>query len=117
MIDFRGPEADGHLGNLPPNSQAYLHIFAREMYSLQQCIEAREGHPAEGLEGIDHQEQELQTFSLTLCTLLTSTPTPTEPFEDVVCQYTDTLCIAQKQTHLTNFLLQNIAIFNNHDST
>ena len=44
-----------------------------------------------------------------------STPTPTEPFGEVVHLYTDTLCTAQKQTHLTNSLLQYI--FNEHDST
>ena len=47
----------------------------------------------------------------------TSTPAPTEPFREVICQYTDTLCTTQMQTHLTNSLLQNIAIFNEHDST
>ena len=46
-----------------------------------------------------------------------STPTPTEPFGEVVPQYMDTLCTAQKQTHLTNSLLQDIAIFNEHNST
>ena len=46
-----------------------------------------------------------------------STPTPTEPFEEVVCQYMDTLCTTQKQTNLTNSLLQDIAIYNKHDST
>ena len=29
----------------------------------------------------------------------------------------DTLCTAKKQTHLTNSLLQEIAIFNEHNST
>ena len=43
-------------------------------------------------------------------------PTPTEPFGEVVCQYTDTLYTTQKQTNLTNSLLQNIAVFNEHDS-
>ena len=35
----------------------------------------------------------------------------------VVCQYTDTLCTIQKQTNLTNSLLQGITIFNEHGST
>ena len=56
-------------------------------------------------------------LSLTLNMQPTSTPTPTEPFGEVVCQYTDTLCTTQKQTHLTNSLLQHTAIFNEHDST
>ena len=47
----------------------------------------------------------------------TSTPIPTKPFGEVVHQYTDTLCTVQKQTHLTNSLLQDIAVFNEHDST
>ena len=43
--------------------------------------------------------------------------TPTEPFGEVICQYTDTLCTTQKQTNLTNSLLQDIAVFNEYDST
>ena len=35
----------------------------------------------------------------------------------MVHQYRDTLYTAQKQTHLTNSLLQDIAIFNEHIST
>ena len=44
-------------------------------------------------------------------------PKHTEPFGEVVHQYTDTQCTTQKQTHLTNSLLQNSAVFNEHDST
>ena len=116
MIAFRGSEADGHLSDLLPNSQADLKILTREIHSLQQCIEAREGQPVEGLDCIDHLEQELQTVTLTLSMQPTSTPTPTEPYGEVVCQYTDTLCTTQKQTHLTNSLLQDIAFFKEHDS-
>ena len=31
--------------------------------------------------------------------------------------YTNTLCSAQKQTNLTNCLLQDILVFNGHDTT
>ena len=55
--------------------------------------------------------------TLTLSMQPTSTPTPTQPFGAVVHQYTDTLCTTQKQTHLANSLLQDISIFNEHDST
>ena len=48
---------------------------------------------------------------------LTSTPVLTEPSGEVVHQYTNTLCATQKQTNLTNSLLQDIAIFDEHDST
>ena len=47
----------------------------------------------------------------------TSTPAPTEPTGEVIHQYTDTLCTTQKQTNLTNSLLHDITVFNEHDST
>ena len=47
----------------------------------------------------------------------TPAPTSTEPFGEVVHQYTDILCTTQKQTHLPNSLLQDTAVFKEHDST
>ena len=44
-------------------------------------------------------------------------PTPTEPFGEVIWQYTNTLYTTQKQTNLTNSLLQDITVFNEYDST
>ena len=44
-------------------------------------------------------------------------PTPTEPFGEVIWQYTDILCSTQKQSNLTNALLQDIAVFTDHNST
>ena len=117
VIVFGGSEADSHLSHLPPNSQADLHILTREIHSLLQCIEAREGQPVEGLDHIDCLEQELWTLSLTLSMQPTSTATPREPFGEVMHNYMDTLCTTQKQTYLTGFLLQDIAIFNEYDST
>ena len=108
---------DGHLSNLIPNTQADLNILTREIHSLQQCLEAREGQPVEGLDHIDHLGWELGTLSLTLSMQSASTLTPTEPFGEVVHQYMDMLCTAQKQTYLTNSLLQDIVIFNEHNST
>ena len=35
----------------------------------------------------------------------------------MIRHYTNTLCSAQKQTNLTNFLLQDISVFNGHDTT
>ena len=43
--------------------------------------------------------------------------TSTELFRVVIHQYTDTLCTMQKKTNLTNSLLQDIAVFNEYDST
>ena len=109
-----GSETDGHLCNLLPRSQANLTILTKEINSLPQWVEAREGQPAEGL---DHIERELQNLSLTLRVQPTSTPALTEPFGEVICQYTDTLCTTHKQTNPTSSMLQDIAIFNEHDWT
>ena len=69
------------------------------------------------MEGLDHIEWELWHLSLTLKVQPTSTPTPSEPFGEVICQYTDTLSTTQMQTNVTNSLLQDIAVFNEQDST
>ena len=117
MVAFGGAAANGHLSDPLPCSQTDLKLLTREISSLWQCIEAGEGQPAEGLDHIDHLERELQNLSLTIRTQTPSTPAPMEPFGEVVCQYTDTLCNTQKQTNLTNSLLQDIAIFNEHNLT
>ena len=81
----------------------------REINDLHQWVEAGEGQPAESLDCI---ERELQNLSLTLQPQPSSTQTPTEPFIEVIHQYTNALCTTQKQTNLTNSLLQNITVFN-----
>ena len=63
------------------------------------------GQPAKGLDHIDCLEWELQTLSHSGHKQL-QLPT-----------HTDTLCTTQKQTNLTNPLLQDFAVFNKHDST
>ena len=54
---------------------------------------------------MDHIECELHNLLIALHPL--PPPTPTEPFEEVIQQY----------TNLTNSLLQDIAVFNEHDPT
>ena len=44
-------------------------------------------------------------------------PAPAEPLSEVIQQYTDTLCPTQNQSNLTNSLLQDIPVLNEHDST
>ena len=44
-------------------------------------------------------------------------PAPAEPLRKVMQLYTDTLCTMQKQSNLTNSLMQDIPVFNEHDST
>ena len=64
---------------------------------------------------LDHIECKLQNLSIALHP--PPPPTPTEPFREVIHQYMNTLCTTQKQTNLTNSLLQDIAVFNEYDST
>ena len=64
-----------------------------------------------------HIKRTTKSLPLMLKAQPTSTPTPSEPFEEVIHQYTDTACTTQKQTNLTKPLLQDIAVFNEHDLT
>ena len=84
----------------------------REITNLHEQVEAGEGQPAEIL---DHIECELQNLSIALHP--PPPPIPTEPFREVIQQYTNTLCTTQKHSSLTNSLLQDIAVFNEHHST
>ena len=69
----------------------------------------RQGQPTETL---NHIECELQKLSIPL-----HPPAPTDPLGEVIQHYTNTLCFAKKQTHLTTSLLQDIPVFNGHDTT
>ena len=113
-IALGGPEAEGHPDDLIPNNQAKLTAIIREINDLHQWVEAGEGQPAESLDCI---EWELQNLSLTLQPQPSSTPTPAEPFREVTCQYTYALCTTQKETNITNSLLQDTTVFNEYDST
>ena len=55
-------------------------------------------------------EQKLNQLTLTLCP-------PSEPIEEVLDKYTDTLCNAQKKTSLVSSLLQDIPLLNGQDSS
>ena len=44
-------------------------------------------------------------------------PAPTDPLGEVILHYTNTLYSAQKQTNLTTSLLQDLPVFNGHDTT
>ena len=55
-------------------------------------------------------EQRLNQLTITL-------HPPSEPIEEVLDKYTDTLCTAQKKTSLESSLLQDIPTFNGQDSS
>ena len=78
-----------------------------EIEHLRQTIEDRDNHPGDAR----HQlEQKLNQLTITLCP-------PSEPIEEVLDKYTDTLCNAQKKTSLLNSLLQDIPTLNGQDSS
>ena len=61
-------------------------------------------------DAIHQLEQKLNQLTITLCP-------PSEPTEEVLDKYTDTLCTAQKKTSLESFLLQDIPTLNGQDSS
>ena len=106
--DFHPVETD-HLGDLDHNNPARLTAITRELDDLCQGVQAEKRQPSEAL---NHIEWELQRLSILL-----NPPVPTEPLGEVIRHYPNTLCSAQKQTNLTNSLLQDISVFNGHDTT
>ena len=109
-----GSETDGPINDLLPINQAKLAALTKEIHNLCQQMKAEEGQPTKRFDCI---EQELQNLSLKLQAQSTSIPAPTEPFGEVIHQYRETLCTTQKQTNLINSLLQDITVFNEHNST
>ena len=78
-----------------------------KMEQLRQTVEDRDNDPRDAI----HQlEQKLNQLTLTL-------HPPSEPIEEVLDKYTDTLCNAQKKTSLESSLLQDIPTLNGQDSS
>ena len=74
---------------------------------LRQTVEDRDNDPRDDI----HQlEQKPNQLTLTL-------HPPSEPLEEVLDKYTDTLCNAQKKTSLESSLLQDIPTLNGQDSS
>ena len=98
-VALGGPKTVGH-----PEDPAYdddrLKELTREINDLHQRVAAGEGQPVETL---DYIQCELQNLSITIHH--PQPPAPAQPFREVLCQYTDTLCSMQKQSNLTNSLL------------
>ena len=77
------------------------------MEQLRQTIEDKDSDPRDA---IHHLEQKLNQLTLTL-------HPPSEPIEEVLDKYTDTLCNAQKKTSFNSSLLQDITTLNGQDSS
>ena len=105
--EFHPVETD-HFEDLEHNNPTKLTAVTRELDDLHQQVQAEEGQPTEGLNCI---ECKLQKLFIAL-----HPPAPTEPLGKVIRHYMNTLCSAQKQTNLTSSLLQDIPVFNGHDT-
>ena len=78
-----------------------------KMEWLRQTVEDKYNDPRDAI----HQlEQKLNQLTLTL-------HPPSEPTEEALNKYTDTLCNAQKKTSLESSLLQDIPTLNGQDSS
>ena len=78
-----------------------------EMERLRQTVEDKDNDPRDAI----HQlEQKLNQLTITL-------HPPSEPTEEVLDKYTDTLCTTQKKTSLESSLLQDIPTLNGQDSS
>ena len=106
--DFHHEDTDD-FENVEPENSTSLAAITSELDDLSYQVQAEEGQPVEALH---HIEQKIQRLSLTL-----HPSAPMEPLEDVLKQYMDMLCFAQKQTNVANTLIQDIPIFNGNDST
>ena len=77
------------------------------MEQLRQTVEDKDNDPRDAI----HQlEQKLNQLTITL-------HPPSEPIEEVLDKYTDTLCTTQKKTSLESSLLQDIPTLNGQDSS
>ena len=88
-VALEDPEAVGH-----PEDTAYqdrVTALTSGINDLCQRVAAGEGHPAEALDNI---QQELQNLSIAI--LQPKPHAPAEPLREVLCQYMDALCSTQK---------------------
>ena len=83
--------------------------MANEIDYLQQKVKANETQP---MDTVSHLEHELNRLALTL--YMSTLP---GPLDEVLQQYSNTLCTAQKKTSFVNTLLHDITIFNGNDSS
>ena len=88
------------LENIEPDHQAGLRDLTHEIEQLWLTVKAKDNDP---MDAISHVEHKLNQLALTL-----HLPTPSEPIEEVLHQYTNTLCNAQKKTSFINSFLQDI---------
>ena len=111
-VALGGPEAAGHPEDPVYDNQDRLTALTREINYLHQRVTAAEGQPGKTLNCIQCDLQ-----NLLIAIHQPQPPAPAEPFREMVQHYMDTLSSTQKQSNLTNSLLQDTPVFNKHNST
>ena len=101
MHNFHHEDTD-NFENVEQGNHTSLAAITRELDDLCHRVQAGEGQPMEALHCIEHELQRL---------LIALHPSATpEPLDDILRQYMDTLCSAQKQTNFANTLIQDMSI-------
>ena len=77
-----------NLENTEQETHTNLKTLTQDLYELCHRIQTSKGQPMDAINCIEHQ---LHRLSLALCS-----SAPPEPLDDVLQQYTETLCSAQK---------------------
>ena len=95
--------------NIEPDHHEKLRDLTQEIDHLGQKVESNESEP---MDAISHLECKLNGLALSLCP-----STLPEPIEEVLQQYTDSLCTAEKITSIVNTLLEDIMIFIGNNSS
>ena len=108
---MENPESKDVDGNSQENYQEEnilsLQHLTCKMQQLRQTVEEKDNDTRDAIQQL---EQKLNQLAITL-------HPSSEPIEEVLDKYTDTLCNAQKQTSLKSSLLQDIPTLNGHDSS
>ena len=86
-----------------------LRDLTQEVEQLRQTVEANDNDP---MDAINNLECKLSRLALTL-----HLATPSEPTEEVLHQYTNTVYTFQKNTFFVNTLSQDITILNGNNSS
>ena len=89
-----------------PNENIVQNLLCKTEH-LKQAIEDRDNDPREAIQQL---EQKLNRLTLTL-------HPSSDPIEQVLGIYTETLCTAEKKTSLESSLLQDIPTLNGQDSS
>ena len=100
MDNFENAEQENHTN---------LKTLTQDLDDLCHRVQAAKGQPTEAIHCIEHELHRLS--------LVPHSSAPPEPLSDVLQQYTETLCSAQKQTTFANALIQDIPTFNGGNST